>query len=312
MSRHWLLALAIGVILLLLPRLLSDYFLGVATEGLIMALFAVSLGLLAGQAGLPSLGHAAFFGTGAYAVAFLSLRVSSSFWLTFPLALAAAAAVGALFGLFALRTRGGYFLMTTLALAQVLWGIVYGWVAVTGGDDGLANIPGPAFGGGAVLTRIGSVYDFTLGMVAAAGLLVLLVVNSPVGYALRGIRESESRMRALGYNVWAYKYLAFVLSAGFAGLAGALWTYYEHYVSPELLHVALSAKGLLMVAIGGSDAALAPAFGAVIVVLLQRILSTYTDRWMFCLGVVYVLVTLVAPQGIFALPARLFRRRVPR
>jgi branched-chain amino acid transport system permease protein len=286
-----------AVAALLAPLGLDRYYQGMATEMLIYALFAMSLDLLLGYAGLASLGHAAFFGIGGYVVALSALRFTANFWFTLPAALLAAAAVGALFALFALRARGGYFLMITLALAQVLWGIAFGWAAMTGGEHGLPNVPGPQ-GLPFSLDDAQSQYLFTLVLAALGAGLLWLIANSPVGYAFRGIRESESRMVALGYNVWVYKYVAFVLSALFAGLAGALWVYYNRFANPEFLHVAFSAKVLLMVAIGGAGTLFGPAIGGAAVVVLEKVLSSYTDRWLFFLGAIYVLITFFAPHGV--------------
>jgi branched-chain amino acid transport system permease protein len=290
-------AAVVAAAALLTPLTLGPYYQGMATEMLIYALFAMSLDLLMGYAGLASLGHAAFFGVGGYAVAMLSLRLSPNIWLTLPSALICSALVGALFGLFALRARGGYFLMITLALAQVLWGVAFGMSAFTGGEHGLPNVPAPA-GLPFSLDDAESQYLFTLLVALVGAVLLWLIAGSPVGYALRGIRESESRMVALGYDAWRYKYMAFVLSATFAGLAGALWVYYNRFANPEFLHVAFSAKVLLMVAIGGSGTLFGPALGGPLVVVLERVLSSYTDRWLFFLGAIYVLITFFAPNGI--------------
>jgi branched-chain amino acid transport system permease protein len=276
---------------------------------LIMALFAMSLDLLLGYTGLPSLGHAAYFGATAYTVGLLSLRVIQNFWITFPAGLAVAALIGALFGLLALRTRASYFLMITLALAQVLWGIAFGWRSMTGGDDGLPGIPRPDLGLPWSLAGVTPFYYFVLVVVAIAGFLLWIIVSSPFGYALRGIRESESRMLALGYNVWRYKYLAFILASLFAGLAGGLFVYDNSYVGPRYLDITLSASVLLMVILGGAGTLIGPALGGCLVVLLENLVSAYTNRWVLVLGIIYVVVTLYAPQGIFGLYQKRLERR---
>jgi len=286
---------------LLAPLLLPNYYIGMATEVLIFALFAMSLDLLLGYTGLASLGHAAFFGVGGYTVALLSLRVTDSVWVTLPSALVAAAVCGALFAVLALRARGGYFLMITLALAQVLWGIAMGWSLVTGGEHGLPGVPPPDLGVSVPLGGAPAMYVFVLAWVVIGGLVLWRIVHSPVGHVFRGIRESESRMAALGYDAWRYKFVAFVLSSIFAGLAGALWVYYNRFANPEFLHIAFSAKVLLMVAVGGAGTLIGPAFGAIIIVFLEKFLSSYTDRWLLVLGAIYVLITLFAPKGLLGL-----------
>jgi branched-chain amino acid transport system permease protein len=247
---------------------------------------------------LPSLGHAAYFGVAAYTTGLVALRLGWNVWFALPAGLLLAAVTATLFGLLALRTRGSYFLMITLALSQVAWGIAFGWRTLTGGDDGLPDVPRPNLDLAWSLTDSTPFYYFVLVFAAIGTLLLMRIVASPFGHALRGIRESETRMLALGYNVWRYKLVAFVLAATFAGLAGCLYVYYNRFVSPDYLHVARSAEVLLMVILGGAGTLIGPAIGAALIVLLQNIVSGYTERWLIVLGVVYVLVALLAPRGL--------------
>lgn len=309
-SRSWLIADgAIAILMLLLPYGVSSYYVGLASKMLIFALFAMSLDLLIGYAGLASLGHAAFFGAAAYTVGILTVRAGASAWLAFSAGLLAAIVTGALFGLLALRTRGSYFLMITLAMAQVLWGIAFGWRSLTGGDDGLPNVPRPELGLPWSLADTTPFYYFVLLIVAVAAAVLARIVRSPFGYALCGIRESESRMSVLGYNVWRYKYLAFVLGGLFAGLAGCLYVFLNNFVSPDYVHVVLSGEVLLMVILGGAGTLVGPAIGAFLIVLFENVVSTYTQRWLMMLGAAYVLVTLFAPGGIMGLAAEYRRRK---
>lgn len=287
-----------ATLLALLPQLASEYYIALATKMIIFALLAMSLDLLLGYTGLASLGHAAFFGVGAYTVALLLLRANVNPWLAMPLGIVAATGIGALFGVLALRARGSYFLMITLALSQVLWGIAFGWRSLTRGDDGLPDVPRPDFGGLWSLASNLSFYYFVLIVAVLAAGVLLAVVNSPFGHALRGIRESETRMSALGYDVWRYKYGAFVLAALFAGLAGCLYAYYNRFVSPDYLHVVRSAEALIMVILGGAGTLIGPAIGAATIVFLEDTISSYTEHWLLVLGLIYVAVTLFAPQGI--------------
>lgn len=296
----WLAAAAVAV-LAALPFVLSSYYLALATKMLIIAVFAMSLDVLLGYTGLPSLGHAAFFGVAGYAAGLLTVRAGWNAWAAFPAALAAGAAMGALFGLLAVRALGSYFLMITLALAQVLWGLAFGWRSLTGGDDGLSNVPKPALPM--------PFYYFVLVAVVLATVLLVCIVRSPFGHALRGIRESESRMRALGYNIWLYKYLAFVIAATFAGVAGALYAFYNGFVGLEYLNVVRSAEVLLMVILGGAGTLIGPALGAGLIVLLENVISGYTQRWLLVLGTIYVVVTLFAPKGLVGLVHDLRRKR---
>jgi len=284
--------------LALVPWALSSYQLGLLTKMLIFALFAMSLDLILGYGGLPSLGHAAYFGVGAYTVGLLAVRVIDNFWIDFGAGLAAAAVTSALFGLLALRARGAYLLMITLALAQVLWGIAFGWRWLTGGDDGLPGVPRPSAGLPWSLSGGLAYYYFVLVVFVAVTVALWIVVRSPFGMALVGIRESERRMEVLGYDTWRYKYVAFILAGVVAGLSGNLYVYYNGFVSPAYLSIVFSAMALIMVILGGAGTLLGPALGGAIIVLLENVVSSSTERWLTVLGVIYVAVTLFAPAGI--------------
>lgn len=296
--------LAVGgtaLMLLILPVALTSYQLGLLTKILIFGIFAMSLNLIMGYGGLPSLGHAAYFGIGAYTVALLALRVSANFWLDFPAGLAVATGFSALFGLLALRAQGSYLLMITLALAQVVWGIAFGWRGFTGGDDGLPGVPRPALGLPWSLGEGAPFYYFVLIFFGLATGVVWRLVQSPFGRALVGIRESERRMEVLGFNVWLHKYVAFVLAGLLAGLAGNLFVYYTGFVSPAYLSIIFSAMALIMVILGGAGTLLGPALGSAVIVILENTISAFTERWLLVLGLIYVLVTLFAPAGLLGL-----------
>jgi branched-chain amino acid transport system permease protein len=296
-------------VLLVLPVLLSPYYLGLVVKMLVFALFAMSLDLLIGYGGMASLGHAAYFGVAAYATGLLALRLGWSVWLVLPAGILVATLTAVVFGLLALRTRGSYFLMITLALSQVLWGVAFGWRSFTGGDDGLPEVPRPDLGLPWSLADSIPFYYFVLFFTALGALLLVRIVASPFGYALRGIRESETRMTALGYNVWRYKFTAFVLAGTFAGLAGSLYVYFNRFVSPDYIHVARSAEVLLMVILGGAGTLIGPAIGAALLILVENIVSTYTERWLIVIGAVYILVALFAPAGLIGLLRNLGRRK---
>jgi len=296
------------IVLVVLPFALTSYQLGLATKILIYALFAASLNLILGYVGLPSLGHAAYFGIGAYGVGLVALRVVDNFWLHFGAGMVVAGATAALFGLLALRTTGSYLLMITLALAQVLWGLAVGWRTFTGGDDGLPGVPRPDAGLPFSMAGDLAFYYFTLFIVLAASAFLWLLIRSPFGATLVGIRESEQRMQVLGYNTWLYKYAAFVVSGMLAGVAGALFAYYSGFVSPAYLSVVFSASALIMVILGGAGTVLGPAIGAALIVILENAISAYTGRWLTALGAIYVAVTLFAPAG----PMGLVRARAAR
>ena len=293
-----------GLALAAAPLALGSYQLGLLTRMLILAIFAMSLNLILGYGGLPSLGHAAYFGIAAYTAGLLARRGVEYFWLDVAAALAAATMTAALFGLLALRTRGAYLLMITLALAQVLWGIAFGWKSFTGGDDGLAGIPRPSAGLPWSLAGGVRFYYFALVVFVLSTAFLWVVVHSPFGRALVGIRESERRMEVLGYNTWAHKYVAFILAGALAGVSGTVFVYFTGFVSPAYLSVVFSAMALIMVILGGAGTLLGPALGSALIVLLEHGISAYTQRWVLVLGLIYVGVTLFAPNGLLGLARR--------
>jgi branched-chain amino acid transport system permease protein len=271
----------------------------------------MSLNLILGYAGLPSLGHAAYFGVAGYTAALLALRGLDHFWLDFGAGVVAATATAAVFGLLALRTRGAYLLMITLALAQVLWGIAFGWRSLSGGDDGLPGVPRPAVGLPWSLADGVRMYYLVLVAFALTTTMLWLIIRSPFGRALIGIRESERRMEVLGYNTWAHKYVAFVMAGALAGVAGTLFVYENRFVSPAYLSVVLSATGLIMVILGGAGTLLGPALGSAAIVFLENLTSAHTQRWQLVLGLIYVAVTLFAPAGLLGLLSRRRAARTP-
>jgi len=191
-----------------------------------------------------------------------------------------------------------YFLMITLALGMVVWGLAFRWVSVTKGDNGISSIPRPSLGLPWSFTNQTAFYYLTLLTFVVAFALMLLIVRSPFGMSMRGIRESERRMRSLGYNVWLHKYLVFILGGAFAGLSGVLWAYYNGFVSPVEVQLITSVETLLMVALGGPGTLVGPTLGAGVIVFLKNFVSLYTKRWLLILGGVYICVILFAPQGI--------------
>ncbi len=301
---RWTLGLAAAILVATAPAYLSSYYVGLLTKSLILGLFAMSLNILLGYTGLGSFGHALYFGVGAYTAALLSLKLIGNFWIDTAAALAAAALVALAFGPLTLRARGSYFAMITLALAQVAWGVAFGWRSLTGGYDGLPGIARPVLVGSVTLSGETSFFYFVAAVFVGAALALAVVVESPFGKALAGIKESETRMEVLGYNVWAYQYAASVLAGVLAGFAGVLFVYYNGYVSPVYLSVVFSAQALLMVILGGAGTLLGPALGATMIVLLENLISVFTERWLLILGAIYVIVTLFAPRGIQGLLRR--------
>ncbi len=289
---------AAGIMLAVVPPFLASYPLTLLTQGLIFAIFAMSLDLLLGYTGLPSLGHAAYFGVAAYVVAIGTTVYSLGFWSCLFLAILLATGTAAVFGCVAIRAVGTYFLMITLALGMVAWGLAFRWVSLTKGDNGISGVPRPSLGLPWTLDNPVPFYYLTLATFLLALGLLSLIVRSPFGMSLKGIRESERRMRSLGYNVWLHKYVAFLLAGAFAGLAGVLWAYYNGVVSPVEAQLVTSVEALRMVAMGGPGTLVGPALGAGVIVFLKNFVSVYTKRWLLILGGAYICVILFAPQGI--------------
>jgi branched-chain amino acid transport system permease protein len=282
----------------LVAPLLSAYPLTLLTQAAIVAILAMSLDVLLGYTGLPSLGHAAYFGVAAYAVGILSTDYRRGFLTCLLVGLVLATLTAAVFGLLAIRASGTYFLMITLALGMVVWGLAFRWVSMTKGDNGIAGVPRPELPLPWSLATPLPFFYFALAATLLAWALLGLLVRSPFGLGLMGIRESESRMRALGYNVWLHKYLAFVIAGTFAGFAGVFWAYYNGFVSPVDVQLVTSVEALLMVALGGPGTLAGPALGAAVIVFLKNFVSVYTKRWLLILGAVYIGVILFAPRGV--------------
>jgi len=294
---RWLAWAALALSLAAFPLLGGDFYVNLASQIFIAALFASSLNLLVGYGGLVSLGHAAWIGLAAYASAWLSLRLGLSHLASAPLALALAIAMAALFGWIALHASGLGFLMITLALAQVLWGTAYRWAAVTNGDNGLSGLTRPApFG--ISLDRPAAFYYFALAIATVALWLMARFVASPFGAALRGTRDEPRRMAALGHNVWLVRWIAFVYSGFWGAVAGLLFVYYHKYVHPTTLSLTSSAEALLGVIAGGAGTLAGPVVGAAIVLILKNYVSAYLERWNMLLGLVFVLIVIFMPDGV--------------
>ncbi|HTU00438.1 MAG TPA: branched-chain amino acid ABC transporter permease [Candidatus Sulfotelmatobacter sp.] len=287
--------------LVVAPLVLPEYAVILLTQSLAYAIAAMSLDVLIGYAGLASLGHAAFFAIGAYATAIGVTQHQASFPAAVILSALAGAAASALAAPLALRAAGIYFLMITLAIAMCVWGLAFRWGSLTGGDNGITGIPRPDLGLGWNLGIAVHFYYLSLGFFLACLGLLYLLVRSPFGKSLIGIRDSESRMRVLGYNVWLHKFLAMVIAGGFAGLAGCLYAYFNSFVSPNDANIGQCMELVLMVSLGGPATLVGASLGAAVIVFLKHMVSVYTKRWLMVLAAVYVASALYAPEGILGL-----------
>ena len=289
------------------PFSFGEYYVNLASQMLIAAIFAASLNLLVGYGGLPSLGHAAWLGLSAYVCAWMTLRAGTSAWTAAAIAITGTTAVACAFGWISLRASGLGFLMLTLALSQVLWGTAYRWVSVTDGDNGLRGLVRPApFG--IDLEGAASFYYFTLLVTVIAFALMAIFVASPFGASLRGTRDQSRRMSALGHNVWLIRWLTFVYSAFWGAVSGLLFVYYNKYIHPASLSIQASAEGLLAVIAGGSATLSGPLVGAAIVLFLKNYVSAYIERWNMLLGFVFLVIVIFMPEGVVPGIARLWAR----
>jgi branched-chain amino acid transport system permease protein len=285
----------------------SSYVVLLATRALVFAILAMSLDILLGFTGLASLGQAAYFGCGAYFTAILAARfhfgLGWDFWLVVLMGMALSAALAAFFGMFAIRATGVYFLMITLALGQCVWGLAYRWSSLTGGDNGINVTARPDFG--LDLTNERTFFFLVYGFFIVSLIVLYVLVQSPFGRSLAGIRERELRMQILGYNTWLHKYIAFIIAGAFGGLSGVLWAHTNGLVSPETVVLTTSVDALLMVVLGGAGTLVGGVIGSVIVFGLREFLSTLVPWWQYVLGGVYVLTILYLPTGLMGIPARL-------
>ncbi|MBI2323461.1 MAG: branched-chain amino acid ABC transporter permease [Chloroflexi bacterium] len=288
----------------------SRYMTTILRDMTVFAIYALSLDLLVGRAGMPSLGHAAFYGSGAYAAAIASQRLATSeLTVTLAAAIAVSAALALVIGLLCVRATGIFFLMLTLAFAQMVFAVAFQWTDVTGGSNGFAGIARPTFGG-LETSAPEALYRLVVIVFGLVSLLIWWISRSHYGRALVGVRENERRMRALGYHTRRLKLSAFVLAGALAGVAGALSAWSFRFVSPNDAGIGRSVEAFVMVLIGGAGTLLGPIVGAGVVLYIDRVLSSAIPFSQAVLGVVFVAFVLAARQGIVgSLRAALVRVR---
>jgi branched-chain amino acid transport system permease protein len=289
------------IVLVILPPFYTSYWITLSTQMLIYGILAMSLDILLGYTGLSSFGHAAFFGSAGYVVGILATRYKMGFLICLVSGIAVTTFISTIFGLLVAHASGVYFLIITLALGMTLWGLGFRWVTMTGGDNGISGIPRPNLGLPLSLKDPLTFYYFILIFFLICLLLMTLFVRSPFGHSLKGVRESESRMRVLGYHTWLHKYLSYIAAAFFGSIAGVLWAYFDGFISPYNMDLTASIEIILMVILGGPGTLVGPALGAGIIVFLKNFISAYTQRWLLILGTIYILTIFYAPQGLMNL-----------
>ncbi len=287
-----------------LPLVVSSYQMSVANEILIFALLAMSIDMLAGYAGRTSLGHGAIFGVSTYVVIYWTSVIGGSPWIGCLLGVIAATLVACVFAAFAVRVSGVYFLLLTLALGMIVWGVCLRWTSVTGGENGIRGAGRPD-----IIADPMAFYYVTLAVVLAMTFLIWRFVRSPFGLSLRGIRDSESRMRSLGYGTSVHMFIAFIVTGFFAGVAGALYALFNNFVSPSTVQLSQSVEGLLMVIVGGVGTLFGSFIGAAAIIMMENFVSQYTARWPMVLGFMFIGTMIFAPEGILGAIRRLSRRK---
>jgi branched-chain amino acid transport system permease protein len=283
----------------------GSYYVNIASQILIYAVFALAVDVLLGYGGLVSLGHAGLFGVAAYAVAWF-VAAGSGHFVAISAAIVVTLAATAIFAVTALRATGIGFLMITLALGQILWGLAYRWISVTNGDNGLNVATRPAPFGLSLASSTPFYYATLVVFLLALGAMALFVA-SPFGASLRGTRDQPRRMTALGYNVWMIRFNACLFSGLLSAVAGIMFVYYNEFISPQALALPASAEVILMVISGGAGTLAGPIVGAALVVVMKNVASAYIVRWNFLLGAIFVLIVVFMPEGIVPGTVRLVR-----
>lgn len=293
-------ALSVGFIALAAVPLAGDYFTSLVAEVLVFAIFAMSLDLIVGYTGLMSFGHAAFFGVSAYAVTMLGVHAGISGWWGMLAGIGLSAVFALIIGFFCVRVSGIPFLMLTMAFSQLLYSVAVKWRTMTGGTDGLPGFVRPSFFGWSLDDRSVLYWLIAAGFVFTWWCLRRLI-DSPLGSTMIGVRENEQRMRAIGYPVQRIKLISFVIAGAFAGLGGALYAFFNAFVSADILHWVLSGDAVLMVILGGAGTITGPVIGAGIFLMLKHVISSHTDYWMIWVGVVFIACVMFLRQGVWGL-----------
>ena len=286
----------------------GTYYVNIASQILFYAIFALGVNVLAGYAGLVSLGHAGLFGIAAYAGA--RIMNDGHGQLVVPAdALGITLLASAVFAVLALRGTGLGFVMITVALGQIVWGVAYRWISITNGDNGIAIRGRPSPLGLSLASPSGFYWATLVVFLLAVGSMAVFVA-SPFGASVRGTRDQPRRMNALGYHVWMIRFLSFLFSGFWSGVAGLLYLYYNQFVSPQAVALTASAEALLMVIAGGTATLLGPIAGAALVVIVKNVASAYIERWNFVLGAIFVVIVVFMPEGLVPGTVRRWRRAV--
>ena len=292
MKRGWWLILLI-LAGLIAPHVISEFYLLILGEALVMSLFALSFNLLFGTMGQLPFGQAAFYGLGGYGMAMLLTKFQVNFWLSFIAGIGIAALIGLLVGLFCVRLRGIYFSILTLAFGQLIFVVIYKWHDFTGGDDGIQGVFPPEF-----LKDPTAYYYFIFFIFGLAAFILWRIIHSPFGYTLQAMRENSERTEFLGIPIARYQLIAFVISAAFAGLAGALWAPFYRSVAPSTLMWIKSGEPVMATILGGAGLFFGPVLGTFLITFIHAYLLGFTHFWPIIMGTLILIVIFLLPGGI--------------
>ncbi|UCB49079.1 MAG: branched-chain amino acid ABC transporter permease [Deltaproteobacteria bacterium] len=283
-----------------------------ATQIIIWGLFALGYNVCLGYTGMLSFGHAAYFGVGAYTTGIVLIRLWENVWFGLLSGLIMGAVTAIILGYLCIKRRGIYFAMLTLAFAQLLYFIAFQWVDLTGGDNGLRNIPAVPLTLPGISIDIYPplrFYFFVLFFVVLALLVLNRILQSPFGHVLQAVRENEPRARSCGYETSNVRWLAFILSGTISGLAGGLYALYLHFVGIESLYWITSGQVVMITLLGGMGSFIGPFIGAGVFLFLEDVLSALTANWMIFLGIIFVLCVLFFPSGVWGTIKELATRK---
>jgi branched-chain amino acid transport system permease protein len=302
MTRNESAVIVVALGALALPFIAGEYWTGLITQIYIFGLLALGVDLMLGHTGLMSLCHAAFFSVAAYTTAILQVRHGVPAVAAAPAGVVLGTVLAAVFAM-SVRTRGVYFILITIALGYVVWGVEYRWSSFTGGDNGVTNVPRPVIAGIKLDTAI-AYYYFVVAVIAVVLIAYRRLIRSPFGLALHGLKSSETRMTSLGFHAGKHLFVAFVISGFIASLAGVLYVYYNRFVNPVSASFPISVEAVLMAIMGGTGTIAGPFIGSGVFLGLRNWVSNYVELHMAVIGVVFIATILWAPQGVMGLVKR--------
>ncbi len=291
--KRWPWTLGLILIMVLLPFILPKFWTRLAMDILCFSIFAMSYNIVMGYGGMMSFGHAGFYGGASYLVAILLTKTAVPTGVALILGCLFGGVLGLAIGFFCVQLRAFYLAMLTMAFSQLIWAVIFKWYDMTGGDNGIIGIPVPAF-----ISTIENMYFFTLIITIICFYVFYRIIHSPFGLTLTALRENTQRVEFIGVNSNRYRLYAFTISTFFSGLAGGVYTLISRGVFPDIAAWGKSGEVLLCCVLGGMHNFFGPAVGTVLMILLENVIGTYTERWPIILGLLFVLIVFFLPRGV--------------